>query len=92
MNDLLGVPISESAAIARPKRPKKTGHAAPAGSGPAGMRCKDCTHLVRARIRSGKIFSKCDLMRHTWTHGGGSDIRQRDPACNRFKPSKETIP
>lgn len=91
MNDLLGHPISESAVVARPKRPKKTGHAAPSGSGPAGMTCRQCEHLVRTRIRSGKTFSKCALMRHAWTHGGGSDIKQRDPACNRFMPEREEV-
>jgi hypothetical protein len=40
MNDLFGNPITERAALARPQRPKKTGHAAPPGSGPKDMQCR----------------------------------------------------
>lgn len=84
MNDLFGQPINETAALAKPKRPKKTGHAAPIGTGPEGMKCKHCTHLVRYRLRSGRVFMKCKLMESTWTHGPGSDIKAKDKACSKF--------
>lgn len=82
MNDLFGNPITEGAALARPHKPKKTGHAAPPGSGPKDMQCRDCAHIKRTGKRGA--FKKCGLMQHSWTHGHGSDIKAGDQACNRF--------
>lgn len=85
MNDLFGQPINETEERAKAKRPKKTGHAS-AIPGPAGKTCHDCEHIRRSTIRSGRSFTKCNLMRHAWTHGPGSDIRHKDAACSRFSP------
>lgn len=57
------------------------GHAAPPGSGPAGETCGTCKHRVTVKLRSGRTFPKCGQARHKWTHGRGSDIRVRSPAC-----------
>lgn len=86
--DLFGAAITAQSALAKPKKPKKTGHAAPPGSGPAGETCGSCAHRVRARIRSGRVFQKCGLMRHAWTHGPGSDIKAGSPACSRWEAEK----
>lgn len=50
------------------------------GGGPAGKKCADCAHL-RAHRRT-KTFYKCGLKKIT--HGPGTDIGYRDPACADF--------
>lgn len=61
------------------------GHAANPGSGPKGETCGTCQH--RTHVRGGaKEYQKCELCRKSWTHGPGSDIRAKDPACAYWKP------
>jgi hypothetical protein len=60
------------------------GYAASPGTGPAGKTCHDCAHyvIVCGGVRS---FPKCALAEARWTHGRGSDILVRSPACVRFE-------
>ena len=43
---------------------------------------KTCKHIDRVTSDSGrKNFIKCGVIRHRWTHGPGTDIRAKSPAC-----------
>lgn len=93
--DLFGEPVREGTmpGLRRAKRDKKTGHAAPIGSGPAGETCKTCRHYKR--VKWAGIYRKCGLMRSRWTHGPGSDIRANDAACRHWEkpaPPQDTPP
>lgn len=90
--DLWGKPIPEPGP--RPQAPARgsgrgrraaTGHAAPAGSGPEGKTCGDCAHYTRVEYHN-KTYRKCGKVRAHWTHGPGTDIRRKDPACRYFEP------
>jgi hypothetical protein len=63
----------------------KNGYAAPPGTGPEGKTCKDCQHKQRLGNYGGKSYIKCLLRQATWTHGEGTDILARSPACNKFE-------
>lgn len=85
MKDLFGneVELSQMPVIdAKPKTVKK-GYARPPGTGPAGETCKGCAHAVR-RNGGVKDYWKCDVIRHRWTGGPGTDIKLRSPACSMF--------
>lgn len=71
-------------------RVKRRGHAAQPGTGPEGESCGTCQH--RARIRYAKTYQKCELVKAKWTHGAGTDIRARDPACERWEALHENLP
>lgn len=62
---------------------KKRGHAARPGTGPAGETCHTCEHLTKRVF--AKTYTKCALARETWTGGGGSDVRHKDPACSLWE-------
>lgn len=62
------------------KEPVPRGYAAPPGTGPKDETCKTCKHIVRVHYHD-KTYLKCQLREATWTHGGGSDIRAKFPAC-----------
>ena len=64
-------------------KPKKSGHAAPPGTGPSGETCGSCKSLFRNRMQ--KTYLKCELMRAQWTGGAGTDIRARDAACKKWE-------
>lgn len=64
--------------------PRKSGHAAPVGSGPPGETCGTCQHLSRRTM--AKTYLKCELMRAKWTGGGATDVRARDAACSKWVP------
>ncbi len=68
------------------RRPKKAGHYASPGTGPKDETCGTCRYLVRIQL-SSKAVHKCELARHCWTHGPGSDIRCKDAACGGWKPA-----
>ena len=68
------------------KGAKKTGYAALPGTGPPGETCKTCKHFYRHEM--GKTYFKCSLMRLIWTHGPGSDIKAKSPACKRWEKGK----
>ena len=58
------------------------GYAARPGTGPAGETCKTCKHsCYHQRVRR---FWKCRLMKDKWTHGYGTDIRLKSPACKEW--------
>lgn len=64
----------------------KNGYAAPPGTGPEGMTCKDCRHKLSMGHGHSKRWIKCELRRATWTGGEGTDIRASAPACSKFEP------
>ncbi len=80
--DLLGDPIDQ-ASIMRKSSRRKGGYAARPGSGPKGQRCNTCAHF--ARVRRSNVFTKCLLMVKSWTHGPGTDIKARAPACMHWE-------
>ena len=49
------------------------------GTGPAGETCGSCQHITGTR------YKKCELNRARWTHGRGSDILVRAPACKYWE-------
>ena len=52
------------------------------GAGPAGKTCKSCS-LLGANGGCGKTYYKCTATKTT--HGPGTDIRLKDPACILYK-------
>lgn len=69
------------------RRPGLHAYPAPPGTGPEGKCCRHCAHKTYAEGTS-KPFLKCALMRPAWTHGYGTDIRARSPACAKFQPTR----
>lgn len=67
--------------------PVPRGYVAPPGTGPAGETCGSCKHLYRNRM--AKTYLKCSLNRARWTGGGGSDVRARSPACQKWEPNTQ---
>jgi hypothetical protein len=57
------------------------GYAHHPGTGPVGETCSTCTHDVVFHHK----YHKCDLNRRAWTHGRGSDILARSPACSKWQ-------
>jgi hypothetical protein len=87
--DLFGQPIADAELVqkqprSRRVRPWKGGYAAQPGSGPAGQRCNTCRHYQRVS-GGNRAWPKCALMAHAWTHGPGSDIKAKTPACRRWQ-------
>ena len=83
--DLFGQPDTQREPTApgtpqKRKTPKANGYAARPGSGPQGETCGTCQHLVRV-AGGNKSYRKCGFARAKWTHGPGSDIQSRAPAC-----------
>lgn len=64
------------------------GYAARPGTGPDGMRCRDCAHYVQRCSGGRRSFPKCNLAQHRWTGGRGSDILAKAPACSMFKAAE----
>ena len=88
--DLFGDPITQKQVMARPSRVGingrgfKGGYYTHPGSGPAGETCKTCKHYCR--VAGGrKAYPKCERMRHHWSHGPGSDIKAKAPACSGWE-------
>ena len=82
--DLLGFPLAPDGMPPMrcghaARRGVPNGHAAKPGLGPVGETCKTCVNICHTGNR-GK-FKKCGLMREVWTHGKGTDIRAKSPAC-----------
>jgi hypothetical protein len=88
MRDLLGNEISneEALRILKRKAPQPNGYAQPPGSGPKGETCKTCKHL--ARIRYSKTYLKCALIKEGWTHGTGTDVKAKAPACRLWEAAE----
>jgi hypothetical protein len=85
IRDLWGAPILPE----KRRGSKIKGYAYPPGTGPAGETCQTCAHLCR--LQHAKTYFKCGLIRPNWTHGPGTDIRARSPACKLWTP-KPTPP
>lgn len=67
---------------------KANGYAARPGSGPAGETCRSCKNY--ARVQGGaRYFPKCLLLQKNWSHGKGTDILARSPACQLWEKPKE---
>ena len=69
------------------KRPLRKGHAGTPGDGPAGETCGSCAHIARRQF--SKVYIKCGLMQENWTGGGGTDVKVRDPACEKWAKGGE---
>lgn len=67
--------------VSEAKRPvvQPKGYASAPGTGPADETCASCTHARRF----GR-YAKCELLRHHWTGGQGTDIKLRTPACQQW--------
>ena len=68
--------------------PLPSGHAMPPGTGPDGETCQSCDH--RIGIQFSKVAHKCNLARAKLTQGRRSDIRLKDPACEKWQPVVNT--
>lgn len=66
------------------------GYARPPGTGPAGETCKTCAHYCRVQ-GGGSKFPKCALIRFRWTHGPGTDIRAKSPACELWQAKPKAV-
>lgn len=91
IRDLFGNEVPEYALAPAQRRQllgrkgtQPNGFAAVPGTGPAGETCGSCEHIHREKMYSGRTFPKCDLMKRFWTHGPGSDIRVKSPACREW--------
>ena len=62
------------------------GYASVPGTGPAGETCSTCRYIYRKRM--AKTYTKCALMVAPWTGGGGTDIRAKAPACNKWEAAQ----
>jgi len=59
--------------------PKK-GHIGQPGAGPVGQSCGTCAHYTNGIQK----LHKCLLNRAKWGQSAGTDVRPKDPACQRF--------
>lgn len=91
--DLFGQEIideaSEPGANGKRKRDESPkGYPRRPGSGPAGETCRTCAHH-RATGAGRKNYFKCFLLKFRWTHGPGTDIRLKSPACNLWQKREQ---
>jgi hypothetical protein len=66
----------------KPTRPN--GYADLPGTGPPGETCRSCRHIERHQGGT-RTYLKCGLMARRHTHGPGSDILAKAPACRRWE-------
>lgn len=71
----------------RGRNAQAKGYAGKPGSGPAGETCKTCEHYCRVN-HNAKHHLKCAVIEWRWTHGAGTDIKARSPACNYWQAQK----
>src|ERR1700744_4787804 len=64
-------------------------HPYPPGSGPKGQTCGACSKLCE--VKYSKKYFKCHVIMKSWTHGPGTDIRKKDPACKSWEPKIDKI-
>jgi len=84
--DLFGMALPDAwlFTLKKRKRTEAKGYVRRPGSGPAGETCGSCVHCVR--VQGGhKRYPKCKLAEGIWTHGPGSDIRTKSPACEMWQ-------
>jgi len=82
--DLFGEPVIPER-IYKTTRPK--GYAGTPGRGPDGERCNTCEHSCYFE-RGRKRWWKCELIEKNWTHGRGSDVLAKSPACEFWEQVK----
>lgn len=80
--------IKETFVLENPKPRGKhyvrpNGYAAPPGSGPSDMKCRNCQSYFLHRM--AKTYPKCLLNEKNWTGGRKSDILANSPACRLFE-------
>ena len=63
---------------------RANGYAAMPGTGPEGETCGSCANCRGHTTRADRTFYKCALQVNAWTHGRGSDVLLRAPACSRW--------
>lgn len=64
------------------------GYAGSPGAGPEGKTCRHCASYTVVG-GGAKSFPKCSRIRANCTHGRGSDILARSPACQYFETKTE---
>jgi len=69
------------------KNTQANGYATTPGTGPEGETCKTCELCTKIEYHD-KNYYKCGKVRNLWTHGTGSDIRLRSPACSQWEAKK----
>jgi hypothetical protein len=72
------------------RHPLDRAHPYPPGSGPPGQTCGTCAKLYRVEYHN-KAYFKCGVLRAGWTHGPGTDIRKKDPACMCWEPRIDKV-
>ena len=83
-DELFVLPPHVLAEAALRARLKRRGHAGQPGKGPAGERCGTCRWLKAAVF--AQRYSKCGhRMAPRPTHGPATDVKQKDPACERWE-------
>lgn len=95
MTDLMLFPEGTQFALTEPKKRGKhyvepRGYAYMPGTGPEGETCGTCKH--HAPLQMAKRYHKCRLAQHKWTHGRGSDILVRSPACKHWEADAPSPP
>ncbi len=63
---------------------KSDGYFMMPGTGPANETCRTCKHYTLVSGHS-KEYRKCGRMERRWTHGPGTDILARAPACSGWE-------
>ena len=83
---MTGELFADMPSSAAPDKPVKSRglYAALPGTGPAGETCRSCDHLS-GKLQSRRYY-KCELTRHLWTGGPGTDVKVRSPACSKWAP------
>lgn len=75
--DLFGQPATapEKLRGGYPRRP---------GSGPTGETCGTCRNCIATGPHS-RVYYKCKVLQFRWTHGPGTDIKKKTPACEMWE-------
>ncbi len=60
------------------------GYARPPGTGPKGETCKTCAFCCYTG-NGKRRYPKCAVIKFRWTHGPGTDIKLRSPACDMWQ-------
>jgi hypothetical protein len=77
-------PLKHEAKKYKRKPTRPNGYAGNPGRGPQGETCRSCEHYVLKNSHS-RVYRKCGLCEASWTHGPGSDILARSPACEYWE-------
>lgn len=82
--DMFGAPVPV-ALTAKQRKELAQGYARRPGSGPVGETCGTCANCYASHYNR-KTYYKCEVIRHRWTNGPGTDIRKKSPACDLWQP------